>query len=128
MNNLVNNGISSTDRYINIYHLNHNNTYRTLLFYQYVYLNNLSIVDKEKENILLSYLENDSGITFVVIMSHDEDKKRYVLKRVRFQMSVYEKINEYFNDKDPLVINDSLVATFKKIIEEEVGWKKITNN
>ena len=128
MNNLVNNGISSTDRFVNIYHLKHNNTYRTLLFYQYVYLNNLSEKMKEKENILLSYLENDSGIKFVVIMSHDDEKKRYILKRVRFEMGIYEKINEYFDDKEPLIINDALLNTFKKILEEEVGWKKITKS
>ena len=124
MDNLLAKGISSTDRFINIYHLNHNIAYRTLLFYQFAYLNNLSKNEKEKENILLSYLENDSDIKFVVIMSHDEHKRIYTLRRIRFDMSIYQIIKENFDDKDPIVINDSLIKTFERIIKEEFGWKE----
>ena len=124
MNNLLTKGISSTDRFINIYHLNHNITYRTLLFYQFAYLNNLSKNEKEKEHILLSYLENDSDIKFVVIMSHDEHKRIYTLRRIKFDMDIYQTIKENFDDKDPIVINDSLIKTFERIIKEEFGWKE----
>ncbi len=124
MNNLLTKGISSTDRFINIYHLNHNITYRTLLFYQFAYLNNLSKNEKEKEHILLSYLENDSGTKFVVIMSHDEHKKVYTLRRIRFDMNIYQTIKENFDDKEQIIINDSLIKTFNKIIKEGFGWKE----
>ena len=128
MNNLVTSGLNSTERFIKIYRLNQKITYLTLLFYQFVYLNSLTKQAKEKEEIILSYLENDCGIRFVTIMSHDNIKKVYTLRRFRFEMDVYQKINENFDDNGLIVIDDSLVKSFNKVYEEEIEWKVIKSN
>ena len=118
MNDLLVKASTNNEQFIKQFNLVPNIAYLTLLYYQYSYLQGLSDCDKNKEDIVCSYFENNYQSSHVVIMSHYKDKKKYTLRRIRLKEDIYRDLETiYKDDKHPL-LNDELLKQFNNIYKK----------
>ena len=119
MNDLITRALNNNERFIRQFNLMPNIAYLTLLYYQFSYLQGLSNVDRDKENIVCSYFERNYQSPHVVIMSHYKDKKRYTLRRIKLKEDIYKDLEKIYKDDDKQTsIDDDLLNQFMILYEK----------
>ena len=114
-NGLVIKATNDTEKFIKAYDLKPKIAQLTLLYYQFSYLNSLSKDDKAKENIVCSYFERNYHAPHVVVVSYYQDKREYVLRRIRLEEDVYKKIERMVGEDKEIPIGTNLIDVFNKI-------------
>ena len=119
MNDLITSALNNNERFIKQFNLVPNIAYLTLLYYQFSYLQGLSNVDRDKEDIVCSYFERNYQSPHVVIMSHYKDKKRYTLRRIKLKEDIYKDLEKIYKDDDKQTsIDDDLLNQFMILYEK----------
>ena len=119
MNDIIASASNNNERFIRQFDLVPNIAYLTLLYYQFSYLQGLSNVDRDKEDIVCSYFERNYQSPHVVIMSHYKDKKRYTLRRIKLEEDIYKDLEKIYKDDDKQTsIDDDLLNQFMILYEK----------
>lgn len=118
MNGIIASALSNNERFIRQFNLVPNIAYLTLLYYQFSYLQGLSNVDRDKEDIVCSYFESNYQSPHVVIMSHYKDKKRYTLRRIKLKEDIYKVLEKIYKDDKQTPLDDDLLNRFMNLYEK----------
>ena len=118
MNDIITSALNNNERFIKQFNLVPNIAYLTLLYYQFSYLQGLTDSERNKEDIVCSYYENNYQSPHVVIMSHCEDKKRYTLRRIRLKEGIYRDLEAIYKDDKQTPLDDDLLGQFLNLYEK----------